>query len=152
MKTVDTNVYVSVLRDLVEEGKEVGLLISGNSMAPFLVHERDYIYFKKPDRELKRGDMVFYQRLNGQFIMHRIFNVAPDGYYLVGDNQVTLEGPIDRAQIFALVTKVKRKNHLIGPDNLLWKFFADTWIRIIPARRLMGRVRGKIERTVKGQD
>ena len=65
MKTVDTNEYMSVLQDLINEGREVGLLISGDSMAPFLVHGRDHIYFKTPDRELKRGDMVFYRRLNG---------------------------------------------------------------------------------------
>ena len=46
MKTVDTNEYMAVLQDLLSEGKEAGLLITGDSMAPFLVHERDYIYFK----------------------------------------------------------------------------------------------------------
>lgn len=55
MKRVDTAEYVSVLRELTEQGKEVSLLISGNSMSPFLIHERDYIYFKKPGRELKNS-------------------------------------------------------------------------------------------------
>ena len=34
-------------------------LIAGSSMSPFLCHNRDYIYFTRPDRELRRGDMVF---------------------------------------------------------------------------------------------
>ena len=59
MRTVDTRAYVSVLRELVKEGKEVSMLIAGSSMAPFLVHQRDYIYFKKPERNLRKGDMVF---------------------------------------------------------------------------------------------
>ena len=87
MRTVDTRAYVSVLRELVKEGKEVSMLIAGSSMAPFLVHQRDYIYFKKPERNLRKGDMVFFERNNGQYVMHRIWKVKPDGYYIVGDAQ-----------------------------------------------------------------
>lgn len=75
MKRVNTREYVSVLKELTEEGKEVSMLISGNSMSPFLVNARDTIWFKKPDRKLKKGDMVFYQRKSGQFVMHRICRV-----------------------------------------------------------------------------
>ena len=69
MKKIDTREYLSVLKELVQEGREVSLLVAGSSMAPFLIHERDYVYFRKPDRELKKGDIVFYQRMNGQFVM-----------------------------------------------------------------------------------
>lgn len=152
MKTVDTNTYVSVLRDLIEEGKEVSLLISGSSMEPFLKHQRDYICFRSPDRELAAGDMVFYQRVNGQYIMHRIYRVAPEGYYLVGDHQVEIEGPLERSQIFALVTKVKRKARWLTPDSLTWKFFVRLWPKTIPLRRFLIRVRGRLSRMVKGQN
>ena len=37
MKKVDTFEYVSVLKELVEEGREVSMLISGSSMSPFLL-------------------------------------------------------------------------------------------------------------------
>lgn len=152
MKILDTQEYVSVLKDLVEEGKEVGLLISGNSMAPFLKHQRDYIYFKLPDRELEKGDMVFYRRENGQYIMHRIVEVAKEGYYLLGDNQVIVEGPLKREQIFAIVTKVKRKDKVLGPESILWKFYAKVWPLTTPVRRLLGRIHRKIVRVVEGQD
>ena len=152
MKTVDTNEYMAVLQDLISDGKEAGLLITGNSMAPFLVHERDYIYFRTPDRELKKGDMVFYRRMNGQYIMHRILAVKPEGYYMIGDNQVHVEGPLDRSQIFAVVTKVKRRDRWIGPDDPVWKFYEKVWINVIPARRIAGCVSRKLKRMVKGQE
>ena len=72
VKIVDTREYVSALRELVREGKEVSMIISGSSMAPFLIHARDSICFKAPWREPQRGDMVFYERPGGQFVMHRI--------------------------------------------------------------------------------
>ena len=140
MRRVDTREYVSVLRELTEQGKEVSLLISGESMSPFLRSERDYIYFKKPDRELRRGDMVFYQRENGQFIMHRIWKVKEDGFYITGDAQMEIEGPVQREQIFAYVTKVQRKGKWIGPGDFWWEFFEHVWIRIVPIRRVLRKL------------
>ena len=137
MRRVDTDVYVSMLRDLVNEGKECRLLISGSSMAPFLVHERDSILFSKPDRELRRGDMVFYQRDNGQYVMHRILKVKPEGLYIIGDAQTEVEGPVRPEQVFALVTKVNRKGKWIGPGNFWWWFFSTVWLRLFPIRRLI---------------
>ena len=69
MKVVDTREYVGMLKELTEEGKEVSMLVFGSSMAPFLIHARDMIYFKKPDRELQKGDIVFFRRKSGQFVM-----------------------------------------------------------------------------------
>lgn len=140
MREVDTQEFVSVLKELVEEGHQVSLLISGSSMAPFLIHHRDTIYFKQPDRELKVGDMVFYQRRNGKYVMHRICRIRPEGFYMIGDAQKEIEGPLQREQIFGLVTAVVRKGKLIRPGDFWWEFFARVWLRIIPLRGLISRL------------
>ena len=144
MKVVDTREYVSVLKELVEDGKEVSMLIAGSSMSPFLGHERDYIFFKKPEAPIKRGDMVFYQRRNGQYIMHRVWKVKDNQYYMVGDAQVEIEGPLERDQIFAIITKVKRKGKWCEPGDFWWEFFEKVWIRIVPMRRFLVRAYGVI--------
>lgn len=137
---VDTQAYVSVMRDLVNEGKEVSMLVSGSSMSPFLIHYRDTIYFARPERELRAGDMVFYQRDDGQFIMHRIIRVRRDGCYdIVGDNQTEIERGVRRDQIFAIITRVKRKGKWIMPGDFWWVFFAHVWRRMIPVRRVVAR-------------
>ena len=46
MKIVDTREYVSMLRELTEQGHEVNMIISGSSMTPFLIHQRDVIFFE----------------------------------------------------------------------------------------------------------
>ena len=135
VRQVDTREYVSVLREIAEEGKVVPMLISGSSMSPFLCHNRDYIYFTRPERELRRGDMVFYRRDSGQYVMHRIYRVKPEGYYMTGDAQTQIEGPLRREQIFALIVQVKRKGKVIRPGDFWWEFFEHVWIRIVPARR-----------------
>ena len=139
-RVVDTNEYVSVLRELAEEGRVVSMLIAGSSMSPFLCHNRDYIYFTKPDRELRRGDMVFYQRDTGQYVMHRIYKRKKDDYYMVGDAQTQIEGPLRRDQIFARIIKIKRKGRIIEPGNFWWEFFEHVWIRIIPLRKVIEKL------------
>ena len=139
-RVVDTREYVSVLREIAESGKIVSLRIAGSSMSPFLAHGRDYIYFTKPDREPRTGDMVFYQRKNGQYVMHRIYKKKPEGYYIVGDAQTEIEGPVDRGQIFALIIKVKRKDRIIRPGDFWWEFFEHVWIHMIPLRRRAVRI------------
>lgn len=148
-KVVDTREYVSVLRGIAEEGKIVSMLIAGSSMSPFLCHNRDYIYFTKPGRELRRGDMVFYQRDTGQYVMHRIYKIKKDGYYMTGDAQKEIEGPLRRDQIFALIIKVKRKGKILEPGDFWWEFFEHVWIRVVPLRRILARLYGVGKRAAK---
>lgn len=148
-RVVDTREYVSVLREIAESGKIVSLRIAGSSMSPFLAHGRDYIYFTKPDRELRAGDMVFYQRKNGQYVMHRIYKKKPEGYYIVGDAQTEIEGPVDRGQIFALIIKVKRKDRIIRPGDFWWEFFEHVWIHMIPLRRPAVRIYSAVSKLLR---
>ncbi len=142
MNKLDTREYITILKSLVDEGREVNMHVLGSSMAPFVVHERDVIYFKKPERKLHKGDIAFFQRKNGQYVVHRIYKTKGNQYYFVGDNQTDIEGPIDEGQIFATVTKVKRKGKMIGPGDFWWEFFARVWIRIIPVRAFLVRLYG----------
>lgn len=137
VRQVDTGAYVSMLRELTEQGREVSMVVAGSSMSPFVVNRRDSIFFKKPDRDLRRGDFVFYQRSSGQFVCHRIYKITPDGYYMVGDAQTEIEGPLQREQIFGLITSVTRKGKQLGPGDFWWAFFEKVWIRVVPARRTL---------------
>lgn len=145
-RILDTRAYVSALREVTEAGKTAGMRIAGNSMVPFLVHERDDIFFKKPDTPLKKGDMVFYQRSDGQFVMHRIYRITPDGIYTVGDAQTLIEGPLGREQIFARIVSVRRKGKELGPDSFCWKFFQYVWIRMVPLRPLAMKLYGRLKK------
>ena len=137
MRNVDTRQYVSMLCELVREGKEVSMLITGSSMSPFLLSHKDTICFKTPWRPLRRGDMVFYERQSGQFVMHRIYKVRDEGLYIVGDAQHEIEGPVNPNQVFGLVTKANRRGKWIGPKDFWWKFYAHIWIRLVGLRPII---------------
>lgn len=144
--TLNTREYVGRLKLLVEAGDTVSMRIVGSSMSPFLINNRDIIFFKAPDRKLRRGDMVFFQRDSGQYVMHRIYAVKPDGYYIVGDAQTEIEGPIRPEQIFALIIKVKRKDRWLEPGDFWWDFFEKIWSRSIPMRKVFMKLYGLVSK------
>lgn len=135
-RIVKNEEYLPIIRELLEEGNEVPLTVSGNSMSPFFIHYRDKVLLSPPGKILKKGDIAIFQRKNGQFILHRICRVTKDNqYFFVGDAQTQIEGPIARGQIFGQVTAVRRKEKWIKPGNFWWEFFEHVWLLIIPLRR-----------------
>lgn len=135
LKIVDIYEYMPVLREMLSQGKEMSLTITGNSMTPFLVHGRDSVIITKPDGNWKKGDIALFQRKNSQYILHRICRVTKDGScYFVGDGQQIVEGPIASEQIFGKIIAAKRKNKWEKPGTFWWEFFEHVWISIIPLR------------------
>lgn len=146
-RIVDIDAYLPVLCELLAQGKEVSLIITGNSMSPFIVHGRDEILISPPDGQWKKGDMALFKRTNGQYIMHRILRQETDeSLYFIGDAQQTIEGPIRPEQLLGKVTSVKRKGKWIGPGDFWWEFFEHVWLNIIPLRPLCNKVYGLLWR------
>lgn len=142
-KIVEIDTYMPVFQKLIREGKEISLTITGNSMSPFLVHERDQIMIAPPDGSWKKGDMAFYKRANGQYVMHRIYKVDKEGgCFFIGDGQQKIEGPIAPEQIFGKITLVRRKGKWIGKEDFWWFFFEKIWIRILWLRPICRKLYG----------
>ena len=133
-RIVDIHTYLPVLIDIIKSGKDVSVTVTGSSMAPFLAHLRDSIIVSPPPRQFHRGDMVFFQRQDGSYVMHRIHHLKEGKLYLVGDNQTEIEGPIDPEQVFGIVRKVIRNGKLLQKGDFWWGFFEKAWIRIVPLR------------------
>lgn len=140
-RIADIYTYMPILQELLSEGREVSLVITGGSMTPFLIHGRDEVLITSPKGEWKKGDIAFFQRDNGQYVMHRICRVNRDGTcFFIGDAQQVIEGPIRQEQIFGKIVSVKRKGTWIGPGNFWWEFFEHIWISLIPMRPLFRKV------------
>ena len=140
-RIVDIDAYMPVLRELLAQGQSVSLTVTGESMSPFLRHGRDQIRLAAVTAPPQRGDMVFFRRRNGQYIMHRVLRRMPDGNYaIIGDGQQQVESPIAPEQIFAVATQVCRKGIWLGPESFWWRFFAGPWLTLLPLRPLLRRM------------
>lgn len=141
MKQVDTKAYMSALRSLTVQGHSVSVPVAGSSMSPFLADGRDTVFFSRPDTPLRRGDIVFYERASGQFVMHRIRRVHRDGSLdILGDAQTETETGILPQQVFARATAVSRKGRQLQPGDFLWELFRGPWLWVIPLRHPIVRI------------
>ena len=130
--------YRQLLKD--ENITALPLVISGNSMSPFLVHGRDTVYLSRLDRPAKKGDVLLYKRESGAYILHRVYKVEKDSYTMVGDAQTQLEQGIRQDQIIAIMTSALRKGKLQKKGSFWWEFFEKLWIRIIPLRPILTKI------------
>lgn len=125
------------------------LVISGNSMSPFLIHGRDTVYLSRLTRPVRRGDALLYQRRNGSYVFHRVYAVTAEGFTMVGDAQTVLEPGIRQEQVIAIMTRAVRKGKELKPGCFWWEFFEKIWIRIIPMRRALWRFYSKMRENRK---
>ena len=106
-----------VIRETLDKGSTVTLLPRGTSMLPLIRQGLDEVVLKSVDGPLKKYDIPFYKRKNGQFVLHRIVDVKKDGYVLCGDNQLDYEYNVTDDMIIGVVCAIKRDGVEFKMDN-----------------------------------
>ena len=119
-------------------GRTVQFTPIGSSMCPLFAPQRDQaIVAPVGDRRLKRGDVVLYRREQGILVLHRIWKVNRDGYYMVGDNQREVEGPLEREQVKGIMIAMVRKGKQFTTRNEWYRIFSSLWLWLRPVRNLL---------------
>ncbi len=123
------------IEQLLAAGRTVQIEPHGWSMYPLLVPGRDQAIIAPAEPEkMKRGDVALYRRAQGILVLHRIWKVTPEGFYMVGDNQIEVEGPLRPCQIKGRLTAVIRNGHMIPVKNPLSIFLTRFWLFLRPVR------------------
>ncbi|WP_295212265.1 S24/S26 family peptidase [Ruminococcus sp.] len=119
--------YDDTIRFVLESGGEFRIYPKGTSMLPLIKQGRDSVCLVKPKSRLKAGDIAFYRRDNGHYVLHRVIKTTDEGYIICGDNQLSLEGGITDDNIIAKVSKIYRKGRLITEEKLLYRAYKRLW-------------------------
>ena len=132
-RVMDAQILLEEYRNLLEDESitALPLVISGNSMVPFLVGGRDTVYLSKLKGDVKKGDVVLYRRDSGAYILHRVYKVDKTGCTMVGDAHTQLETGIRKDQLIAVMTSALRKGRMEKPGTFWWDFFEKLWINMI---------------------
>ncbi|MGE5417243.1 MAG: S24/S26 family peptidase [Acidobacteriota bacterium] len=134
-----------LISELIQQGQSARILVSGSSMYPFLRDGIDSVELVQGDfDDLSRGDIVMIRRLDGAYVMHRIIKKNKDSFFMVGDAQEWLEGPITREQLVAVVTAIWRKERKISCSGIGWKLLSEIWLILRPCRYFILRVFSKL--------
>lgn len=125
---------ISAIKSRLESGKTARLKVTGSSMVPFLVSERDRVELAKINNPVSVGDVILYKRTNGAYVLHRVMKITADGFYFAGDRQTRIEGPIKREQLLAVCVSFERKGKKITGRELPWKIYNAVWRRLLRVR------------------
>ena len=143
-------VAVPRMEEILHGGGMCRLQVTGTSMVPFLRSEKDAVILKAFDNRVKRGDLLFYRRKNGQYILHRVHKLRDDGTYLLcGDNQTVLE-PVEPGQVIAAIAAIERKGKQFPPENLLWRVLSGIWMGLFFMRPLLLKIIHGLWKILKG--
>ncbi|MBR6795094.1 MAG: S24/S26 family peptidase [Clostridia bacterium] len=108
----------------------------GTSMQPLLKHHENPVVLVPTDGRLKRGDVPFYKRADGQYVLHRIIRVHKDSYDCCGDNQSALEKGVTDDMIFAKMVGFYRGDTYISVDDKAVRRYAARRMASRPFRRV----------------
>lgn len=132
--------YDDTIREVLESGGEFRMYPSGTSMLPLLRQGKDSVSLIKPSGMLKRGDIAFYTRDNGAYILHRVVKSDNGSYTMCGDNQILLEKGVDHSHIIGIVNRIFRDDKPFNTNSASYKLYLWLW-RCFFIRRVFFKLR-----------
>lgn len=127
-----------VMTECMEAGSEIVLIVTGNSMRPFLASCRDQVVLKKCDATmLQIGDVPLYRRADGQFVLHRIVDIGASTYTMCGDAQTEKEYGVPNNRILAVAVGFYRKGKYVACTDFWYKVYVRLWMALRPVRPVL---------------
>ena len=88
------------LEALLQDGNIIRIRPQGYSMYPLFIPGRDEALIEAVSADtVRKNDVVLYRRDQSILVLHRICKITPEGFFMVGDNQSEIEGPLRADQI-----------------------------------------------------
>jgi len=106
-------------------------------MKPLLRNRRDIVEIRaKGSERYQKYDVVLYKR-GPKYILHRIIEVRPTDYVIVGDHNYRKEYGITDDHILGKMVRVIRNGKEIRMDNRLYRLYYHLWCDFYPIRAFL---------------
>lgn len=119
--------YESLIREVLASGGEFRLYPHGISMLPLLRQGRDSVSLRRVDGPIRKGDILFYQRPDGSFVLHRVRAMTPEGLTMMGDNQTLPEPGVSPDWVIGRVTRIFRDDKEVICDGQRYRWYLRLW-------------------------
>lgn len=137
---------IDYISSIVNDGGIVPLLVSGNSMRPFISSSGDTVYLCKCNiDEIHKGMILLYRRGDKTVVLHRVKNIIGETYQMNGDAQSWCEY-IDKNNIIAKVIKYTHKGKEIDPESLTQKTLQLIWRLCFKIRPYLFSIANKVKK------
>ena len=123
------DIFFAEVEQLLAEGRQVTILVRGNSMRPLLRDGRDKVVLRKAnDEDIKKGAVMLF-RYRGSHVMHRVRKIEGDVVIFEGDGNYKLQEVVTRKDIVAVVEAVVRPSgRRIECSSRRWRFLSFMWL------------------------
>lgn len=133
---------------MLNAGHTVKLLLRGNSMRPYLVHERDYALLSRVGQktlangqsvpDIKVGDVILAEVAPGHYVLHRLISIEGNHITLLGDGNLNPEHCTladVRGRAYAFIRKGSDSQENV--TSLKYRIYRTFWMHTRPLRRYM---------------
>ena len=80
----DGKEIVPIMEEIINNGGQCKLRVTGYSMTPILKHLRDSVILTSIDnRPIKKGEIIFIQRQSGQYVLHRVMKIIDQDTFII---------------------------------------------------------------------
>lgn len=138
-----------LIGELLAADKTIRLKVRGNSMYPFIRSDLDditleYITFES----VKKGDIVLIKRRSGAYVLHRVCKITESAFYMLGDAQQFIEGPLYPEQLLAKGVSIVRNGRELRCDAWGMRLAAWVWLLARPVRPFLFKAYKKVRRVL----
>lgn len=121
----------------------------GVSMLPLLRQGKDlFILERKKSERCNVGDVVLYRRRD-QYVLHRIIEVKPDDYVIIGDNCTEKEYGITDNNILAVMISFIRNGKNYSVNTFSYRIYSFIWLKTITMRIFITKMLHVLKRLLK---
>lgn len=145
---METDSLVVLIKETLHQKGKYRLYVTGYSMSPTLRPHTDSVELKEASSDsIKRGDIVFAKRKNGQYMLHRVHRIEKGkGLWLNGDGQQWVE-LVRHEDVIALVSAIYRKEHYISVSNAGYRIYVCLWRKTRPFRDFLVKLKKLLKNT-----
>jgi len=134
-----------LIREQLATGQAVRFSPRGVSMLPLLRQAKDKVELSPLPQTLKPYDILFYQRPNGTYVLHRLIRVKKT-MTCIGDHQFVYEYGVERDWCIGVVSAIYRGNKRYSVTHKGYLLYCRIWQATRPFRHLCHRVLNRIKR------
>lgn len=119
--------YEELIREVLASGGEFRLYPHGTSMLPLLRQGIDSVGLRSLNRPPRKYDILFYQRRDGSYVLHRVKEITPQGLVLWGDNHTLLEYGITDDRIIGYAARIFRDDKELDCRSPGYRLYLWLW-------------------------
>ena len=137
-------------KEYLEKNGELTYTNVGTSMLPLLRQDKDlFTVSQKTARRCKKGDVVLYRRPPNKYVLHRVVEVRPKDYVILGDNCIGKEYGITDSDIIGVMTGYVREGKTHTVKDRSYRIYTAYILHTIPVRVFFKKAKLKVKRVIK---